>query len=429
MTEPTITQAASAAEQFAYITNTVDVALPEGQLLAQLERSIATQTPLRVKLGVDPTAPDVTLGWAVVFDLLRRFQEMGHTAVLIVGDFTAQVGDPSGKSATRRRLSDDEVNAHVDAVLPTIRSLLREDRLEIRRNSEWLGQLDMADVLEMTAGVTLSRIMDRDDFSTRWEANEPISMIELMYPLLQGTDSVAIEADVEIGGNDQLLNLLMGRDLQERAGQRPQSVATVPLLVGTDGVKKMSQSLGNYISVRDTADDMFGKTMSIPDELLPQWFRLAANAPESEVADLIAGLEDGTLHPGEEKRRLGRAIVDRFHGAGAGEEAESAFDRLFREGRAPDEVAEVVLADTTNEIWLPKVLSDADLVGSNGEARRLITQGAVKLDGAKVDNETIDRSVLMGAVVQVGKRRFVRFVEPGQSPKRQDTRGEPPPTE
>lgn len=412
MTQPTITPPDSAAEQFEYITNTVDVALPEGELLAQLERSIATRTPLRVKLGVDPTAPDVTLGWAVVFDLLRRFQEMGHIAVLIVGDFTAQVGDPSGKSATRRRLSDDEVNAHVDAVLPTVVSLLIEDRLEIRRNSEWLGQMDMADVLEMTAGVTLSRIMDRDDFSTRWDASEPISMIELMYPLLQGTDSVAIEADVEIGGNDQLLNLLMGRDLQERAGQRPQSVVTVPLLVGTDGVKKMSQSLGNYISVRDTADDMFGKTMSIPDELLAQWFRLAANASVSEIATLTAGLADGSLHPGEEKRRLGRAIVDRFHGIGAGQEAEAAFDKVFREGKAPDEVAEVELADDEAEIWLPKALSEAEIVASNGEARRLIEQGAVKLDGAKVNDETIDRSVLIGAVVQVGKRRFVRFVDP-----------------
>jgi tyrosyl-tRNA synthetase len=412
MTDPITHPFASAAQQFAHITNTVDVALPEGDLLVQLERSITTQTPLRVKLGVDPTAPDVTLGWAVVFDLLRRFQEMGHTAVLIVGDFTAQVGDPSGKSATRRRLTDDEVNAHVDAVLPTIASLLIEDQLEIRRNSEWLGQMDMADVLEMTAGVTLSRIMDRDDFASRWEANEPISMIELMYPLLQGTDSVAIEADVEIGGSDQLLNLLMGRDLQERSGQQPQSVATVPLLVGTDGVKKMSQSLGNYISVRDDANDMFGKTMSIPDELMPQWLRLAANAPESDVDAVVAGLADGTLHPGDEKRKLARAIVDKYHGDGSGAQAEAAFDRVFRQRKTPEEVAEVALPDDEGDIWLPKILSDADLAASNGEARRLISQGAVKIDGTKVDTETVDRSNLIGAVVQVGKRRFVRFIDP-----------------
>ncbi len=399
----------SAAEQFEHITRTVDVTLPEGSLLAQLERSIETGVPLRAKLGVDPTAPDVTLGWAVVFDLLRRFQEMGHIAVLILGDFTAQVGDPSGKSSTRTRLTDDEVNEHVDSCLPTIKSLLLEDRLEIRRNSEWLGTMDMADVLEMTAGVTVSRLMDRDDFATRWKASEPISMIELMYPLLQATDSVAIHADVEIGGNDQLLNLLMGRDLQERAGQNPQSVATVPLLVGTDGTKKMSQSLGNYISVRDEAAEMFGKTMSIPDEAMTQWFRLAAGATSHDVAEIERGLSDGSLHPGETKRRLARTIVDRYHGDGSGSEAEAAFDRLFKAHQVPDDVGTAVLGED-DPVWLPKALSDAGLVASNSEGRRMIAQGAVKIDGQKVVDDSLPRSALDGTVVQVGKRRFVRFV-------------------
>jgi tyrosyl-tRNA synthetase len=373
----------SATEQFDYITRTVDVTLPEGALL---------------------------LGWAVVFDLLRRFQEMGHTAVLILGDFTAQVGDPSGKSATRKRLSDEEVNEHVDSCLPTIRSLLLEERLEVRRNSEWLGAMDMADVLEMTAGVTVSRIMDRDDFATRWKASEPISMIELMYPLLQATDSVAIRADVEIGGNDQLLNLLMGRDLQERAGQRPQSVATVPLLVGTDGAKKMSQSLGNYISVRDDAAEMFGKTMSIPDELMPQWFRLAAGATIDEVAAIESGLGDGALHPGETKRKLASSIVERYHGAGAGSTAEAAFDQVFRSHETPDDVPVAKLGED-EPVWLPKALSEAGLVASNSEGRRMIAQGAVKVDGEKVSDDTMPRSKLLDSVVQVGKRRFVRFVE------------------
>ena len=399
----------SAAEQFEYITRTVDVTLPEGALLSQLERSIESGVPLRAKLGVDPTAPDVTLGWAVVFDLLRRFQEMGHTAVLILGDFTAQVGDPSGKSSTRRRLTDREVNEHVDACLPTIKSLLLSDRLEIRRNSEWLGTMDMADVLEMTAGVTVSRLMDRDDFATRWKANEPISMIEFMYPLLQATDSVAIRADVEIGGNDQLLNLLMGRDLQERGGQSPQSVATVPLLVGTDGAKKMSQSVGNYISVRDDAAEMFGKTMSIPDEAMAQWFRLAAGEAAQEVHRIEGGLADGSLHPGETKRTLARTIVDRYHGAGAGSDAEAAFDQVFRAHEIPDEVATVTLGEE-DPGWLPKALSDAGLVVSNSEGRRMIAQGAVRIDGHKVIDDSMPRSELDGVVVQVGKRRFVRFV-------------------
>lgn len=367
--------------------------------MRQLER----EEPLRVKLGVDPTAPDVTLGWAVVFDLLRRFQEVGHTAVLILGDFTAQVGDPSEKSSTRRRVSSEDVDAYVNACLPTIRSLLLEERLEIRRNSEWLAPMDMAGVLELTAKVTVSRLMDREDFSRRWKANEPISLIELMYPILQGTDSVAVNADVEIGGNDQLLNLLMGRDLQERAGQLPQSVATVPLLVGTDGVKKMSQSLGNYISVRSDANDMFGKTMSIPDELMPQWFRLAAGASDEEV-------ESGSTHPGELKRDLARRIVDKYHGEGAGREAEAAFDRIFKQRQTPSDVP---TADLPNDdpVWLPKALADANLVASNGEARRLIEQGAVKIDGRRVDDESIARHLLENATVQVGKRRFVKFVQ------------------
>jgi len=391
-------------EQFDYIMRTVDAALPDGELMRQLER----EKPLRVKLGVDPTAPDVTLGWAVVFDLLRRFQEMGHTAVLILGDFTAQVGDPSDKSSTRKRLSADEVDAYVEACLPTIRTLLLEERLEIRRNSEWLAPMDMADVLELTAKVTVSRLMDREDFSTRWKANEPISLIELMYPILQGTDSVAIHADVEIGGSDQLLNLLMGRDLQERAGQRPQSVATVPLLVGTDGVKKMSQSLGNYVSVREEPDEMFGKTMSIADEVMPQWFRLAAGADPDEVAEILDSLESGTAHPGGLKRDLARRVVEKYHGTGSGGEAEAAFDRLFVKKQAPFDVPTAALP-ADDPVWLPKALADADLVASNGEARRLIKQGAVKIDGHRIDDESISRSELVGSMVQVGKRRFVVF--------------------
>jgi tyrosyl-tRNA synthetase len=390
-------------EQFEYITRTVDVTLPEGALLAQLEG----EKPLRVKLGIDPTAPDVTLGWAVVFDLLRRFQEMGHTAVLILGDFTAQVGDPTDKSATRRRLSEDEVNGYIDAFLPTVESLLLPERLEIRRNSEWLGAMDMADVLEMTAQVTVSRLMDREDFSKRWRENEPISLIEFMYPLLQGTDSVAINADVEIGGNDQLLNLFMGRDLQQKAGQPGQSVATVPLLVGTDGVHKMSQSLGNYISVRDSAIDMFGKTMSIPDELMPQWFRLAAGATRDEVMEVESGLRDNSLHPGETKRRLSRAVAERYHGPDAARSAEESFNTVFRAKGVPEDIPTVHL-EATESVWLPALLCGAGLTKSNGEGRRLIAQGAVKIDGVRIDEETVDHADIVDHVIQVGKRRFVR---------------------
>jgi tyrosyl-tRNA synthetase len=392
-------------DQLARIMRTADVALPEGAL----ERQLGEGRPLRVKLGIDPTAPDVTLGWAVVFDLLRAFQDEGHTAVLILGDFTAQVGDPSGKASTRKRLSNDEVNAYADSCLPTVLSLLRDDNIEIRRNSEWLGAMDMHDVLELTSQITVSRIMDREDFAKRWRDQEPISMVELLYPLLQGSDSVAVEADVEIGGSDQLLNLLMGRDLQERAGQRPQSIVTAPLLVGTDGVNKMSQSLGNYISVRDDANEMFGKTMSIPDDAMPQWFRLAAGATTAEVAEISANLEGGTLHPGEAKRDLARRIADRYWGDGAGADAETAFDRLFRHGEAPSDVDEHALPADEDPVWLPGALSAAGLVPSNSEARRLIAQGAVKIDGVRVETESVPRERIVGRTTQVGKRRFVTF--------------------
>jgi tyrosyl-tRNA synthetase len=357
---------------------------------------------------VDPTAPDVTLGWAVVFALLRRFQEMGHTAVLIVGDFTAQVGDPSDKSETRKRLSALDVQTYADQLLPVITTQLLPDHLEVRYNSEWLGAMDMHEVLELTSEFTVARIMDRDDFSKRWAAHEPISMIEFMYPLLQGMDSVAVRSDVEIGGTDQLWNLLVGRDLQERRGQPGQVVATVPLLVGTDGVKKMSQSLGNYISVRDEPEDMFGKVMSIPDDVMPDWYRLAAGAARSEVEQLERGLADGTVHPGEAKRELGRRIVAIHHDGDAAERAEAAFDRLFRAHQVPDDVpTHTVSAD--GEVSLPAILADAEVVASRSEGRRMIKQGAVKISGERVDSEFVDVSLLEDSVIQVGKRRFVRI--------------------
>jgi len=396
-----------AAEQYAHLTRTTEVTLPEGELLARLEEG----RPLRVKLGVDPTAPDVTLGWAVVFDLLRRFQELGHTAVLILGDFTAQVGDPSQRGETRRRLAAEEVGGYVSRCLPVIRELLLPEHLEIRRNSEWLARMDMHDVLDLTAKVTVARIMDREDFTRRWEAHEPISMIEFLYPLLQGMDSVAVHADVEIGGADQLWNLLVGRELQERYGQRPQCVATVPLLVGTDGRRKMSQSFGNYVSVRDPAPEMFGKVMSLPDEAMPEWFLLAAAADPSEVEGIAAGLRDGTRHPGATKRELARRVVARYWGEDAAREAEAAFDRVFVAKEAPAEVPLFPLPDG-DPVWLPGLLAGAGLVASNGEGRRLVAQGAVRVAGRKVAEEHLARSELEGRVVRVGKRRFARFATP-----------------
>jgi tyrosyl-tRNA synthetase len=392
-------------EQLAYLTEGADTVLPEDELLERLRLG----RPLRAKLGVDPTAPDVTLGWAVVFERLRRFQECGHTAVLIVGDFTAQVGDPSGKNETRRRLGAEEVGGYVSGVVDTIRELLLEKNLEIRHNSEWLASMDMHDVLDLTSQFTISRIMDREDFSKRWDAHEPISMIEFMYPLLQGMDSVAVGADIELGGSDQLFNNLVGRDLQERRGHRGQMVMTVPLLVGTDGVKKMSQSLGNYISVKDPPEEMFGKTMSIPDDLMGQWFALAAYLPAAEVAEIEKGLAAGVLHPGETKRRLAREIVARYWGIEAAAAAEAHFDRLFKEHGAPEEIDTFPLP-AGDSVWVPGLLCAAGLVSSNSEGRRMVAQGAVKINGVRIGGDSVSRSEVMNAVLQVGKRRFLRLV-------------------
>jgi tyrosyl-tRNA synthetase len=398
--------ARTAHDQLGYLTDGIDTLLPEGELLERLVEG----RPLRVKLGVDPTAPDVTLGWAVVFDRLRRFQECGHTAVLIIGDFTAQVGDPSGRSETRKRLDAAEVGENVSGVVETIQELLLPDRLEIRPNSEWLGAMTMHDVLDLTAQFTISRIMDREDFSMRWEGHQPISMIEFMYPLLQAMDSVAVQADLELGGSDQLFNLLVGRDLQERRGQRGQMVMTVPLLVGTDGTRKMSQSYDNYISVKDDPAEMFGKTMSIPDELMGQWFALAAGMPAAEVGELVESLAAGRLHPGETKRRLARDIVARYWGGEEAQRAEASFDALFKRHEIPDDAPEFVLG-SEDPVRLPLLMREAGLVTSNSEGRRMLAQGAVKVDGVKVASEEIPRAEVAGKVLQVGKRRFARLTD------------------
>lgn len=382
----------------------VDAFLPQGELAAR----IAEGRPLRVKLGLDPTAPSVTLGWAVVLRKLRRFQDLGHTAVLIVGDFTARVGDPSGRSETRKPLAKAEVDSHAAAVLGCFRRILSEDNLEIRRNSEWLAGLDMAGVLRLTAAATLAQMLERDDFSKRFRAEQPISMTEFMYPLLQAYDSVAVEADIEMGGADQLFNLLMGRQVQQRFGQRPQMVLTTPLLVGTDGRMKMSQSAGNYIGIDEPPDEMFGKTMSIPDGAMPQWLRLASGLGREAVERLTDGLAAGDAHPGEVKRALARSIADLYHGAGAGRRAEAVFDRRFRAHQAPEDMPVHALG-AEDPVYLPALLAAAGLVQSNSEGRRMIAQGAVRLEGTPVEDDLLPRTALAGAALSVGRRRYVRL--------------------
>ncbi len=374
-----------------------------------LEEKLESGRPLRVKLGLDPTAPAVTLGWAVVLRKLRHFQEHGHTAVLIVGDFTAQVGDPSGKTATRRRLGRDEVQGYADTLLGQFSKILLPDNLEIRYNSEWLSSFDMYGMLELTSKATVAQMLERSDFANRYESGNPISVMEFMYPLLQGYDSVAVEADIELGGTDQLWNLMMGRSIQQRYGAEPQVAMTMPLLLGTDGSEKMSQSLGNYIGITESPEEMFGKTMSIPDPLMSQWFELATDLPLERVAEIRQGLSDGSVHPGETKRLLARSIIELYHSSDDAVAAEAAFDQVFRQGAVPDEIDEFTLPDE-NPVSVPHLVNAAGLSKSIGEARRLLDQGAIKVDGEKVTDGERARDQLSGKVLQVGKRRFVRLV-------------------
>ena len=382
----------------------------------ELERKLSLGRPLRVKLGLDPTAPVVTLGWAVVLHKLRQFQDAGHTAVLIVGDFTAQVGDPSGKTETRPRLSEEEVRGYAERLLDQFWKILDPERTEVRYNAEWLEPMGMEAILRLTASTTVARMLERDDFAKRYAQGKPISIMEFLYPLLQGMDSVAVEADVELGGRDQTFNLLVGRDLQRAYEQEPQVALTTPLLVGTDGVQKMSQSVGNYIGITDPPDEMFGKLARVPDELIGDYRLLTLDffrdPPEAERVE--KGLADGSLDPWAEKRRLAREVVDLYQGGGAGAAAEARFDRVHRERELPEEIPEVAIPPDVivgESVYLPALLALLGLADSNSHARRLIEQGGVRLGGEPVNGDALELPVaeLRGRVLQVGRRGFARL--------------------
>jgi tyrosyl-tRNA synthetase len=379
-------------EHLTIYRNAVDVIPRE-----ELDRRLAGGETLRVKLGIDPTAPDIHLGFAVVLKELRAFQDLGHTAVLVIGDYTARVGDPSGRSKTRPILSLGQIEENTRTYLEQAYVILDRDRTEVRHNSEWLAPLTMADLIELTRATTVARILERDDFSKRFAANDQITLTELLYPLMQAYDSVAIEADVEIGGTDQLYNLLMGRQVMEYYGKRPQCVVTTPLLVGTDGRIKMSKSVGNYIGVTDPPGEMFGKLMSIPDPLMHDYYSLLLGRPVPEG------------EPVEQKRELARSLVSKFHGEPAVAGAEELFDALVRR-EVPDDAPEVRLPDD-EEIWIVDLITHSGFAGTNGEARRFIKGGAVRVGGSVVRDERLSLSSkeLEGQVLQVGKRRYARL--------------------
>ncbi|HEX3319015.1 MAG TPA: tyrosine--tRNA ligase [Solirubrobacteraceae bacterium] len=375
--------------------NTVD-SLPEGALAEKLARAREAGRPLRVKLGIDPTAPDIHLGHTVVLQKLREFQDAGHVVVLIVGDYTGRVGDPSGRSKTRPVLSGEEIDRNAETFRRQAGRVLSGERLEVRHNGEWLD-MPAADLFRLARTATVAQILERDDFAKRYRAGEPISVLELLYPILQGYDSVAVDADVELGGTDQTFNLLLGRDVQRAYGRPEQAVLTVPLLPGTDGVEKMSKSLGNDIGVTDPPEEMYGKTMSMPDSALPTWWNLLLGEPPPP-----------DLGPREAKRALARRLVERFHGSEAAAAGEAHFDQVVVAHGAPDDVPEADFAAADGTAHLPAVLADAFGL-SRSEARRLIAQGGVRLDGEALEEVDVPADRLDGAVLQAGRRRFVRL--------------------
>jgi tyrosyl-tRNA synthetase len=380
------------ADLAALTRNAVKV-LPEGEL----ERKLALGRPLRVKLGIDPTARDIHIGNAIPLQRMRAFQDQGHTGILIVGDYTARVGDPSGRSKERRVLSDAQIDENAARYFEQALRILDRDRTELRFNSEWLGNLDFAEILRLTRTITVSRLLERNDFERRFRENQPISVSEFLYPLMQGYDSVAIQADVELGGTDQEYNLLTGRDIQLAYDQEPQLILTTPLIQGPNGTQKMSASLDNYIGIAEPPQEMYGKAMSAVDELMPDYYRLCLEADEPPPADPYAA-----------KREFARRLVERWHGAEAAAAAEAGFDRMFKEKRATDDAPVLDLPDG-DPVHVPAFLADHGLAGSRGEARRLISQGGVRLDGEPLGAGELDvpRARMAGTELRVG-RRFAR---------------------
>jgi tyrosyl-tRNA synthetase len=383
-------------EQAAHLARNAVDALPEGGLAAKLAQAEAEGRPLRVKLGIDPTAPDIHLGFTVVLQKLREFQDAGHVVVLIVGDYTARVGDPSGRSATRPVLSGEEIDRNALTFQQQAMLVLDPERLEVRRNGEWLD-MPTEELFRLARTTTVARILERDDFAKRYATRTPISILELLYPLLQGYDSVAVDADVELGGTDQTFNLLLGRDVQQAYGKPEQVILTTPILPGTDGERKMSKSLGNYIGVTEPPEEMYGKTMRLPDEAMGEWYRLL----------LDEGLPAG-VPARDAKRALARRIVERFHGSEAAGEAERHFDRLHVEHRPPEEIEEAAFSADGDDVHLPALIADL-FGGSRSDARRLLAQGGVRLDGEPVAAVDLPAGDLDGRVLQVGRRRFRRL--------------------
>lgn len=396
----------SAAEQYEILAENTAEIIVEEEFKKKLEKSVAENKPLRCKLGIDPSAPDLHLGHAVVLHKLRQFQDLGHHIIIILGDFTGMVGDPTGRSETRKQLTREEVLANAKTYQEQIFLILDPEKTEMVFNSEWLAKLTFADVIQLASTLTVARMMEREDFHQRYKENIAISIHEFFYPLMQGYDSIAIKADIEFGATEQKFNLLMGRHLQREYGHEPQVAFTMPILVGLDGVQKMSKSLGNYIGITEEPDQIYGKAMSIADDLMPEYYNLATALPSAEVSSILTEVKSGKMHPRDAKMRLAKEIVALYHGSQAAENAEERFKQVFQKGQIPEEMPTF---EYTAPAGIIDVLVGSGLTSSKSEARRMIQQNGVKLDGETV--ESIDQELAddKEQVLQVGKRKFARI--------------------
>ncbi|HOW56129.1 MAG TPA: tyrosine--tRNA ligase [Syntrophorhabdaceae bacterium] len=395
-------------EQVAVIKRGAVDLVNEEELRKKLARSEAEKRPLRVKLGLDPTAPDLHLGHTVVLQKLKQFQDLGHIAIFLIGDFTGMIGDPTGRIETRPALTKEEILANAETYKKQVFKILDPERTEVRYNSEWFEKINAADMIRLCAQYTMARIMEREDFRNRYQNNLPISIHEFLYPLVQGYDSVALKADVELGGHDQIFNLFVGRDIQRSYGQESQVLVTVPLLEGTDGVNKMSKSYGNYVGIDETPDDMFGKLMSISDELMLKYYELLSDITLEELKVLKGRISDGTLHPKQAKVDFAKEIITRFHSNGAARAAHENFEKMFRDKEVPDDIETMTMDRQEAGDWLPKFLVNTGLVPSTSEGKRMIKQGGVTINGNKVGSEEIPGGDEL--VIKVGKRKFKKVI-------------------
>jgi len=396
------------AEQMAIIKRGTVEILVEKELEEKLANSIKTGVPLRIKAGFDPTAPDLHLGHTVLLQKLRQFQQLGHEVCFLIGDFTGMIGDPTGKSETRKALTREDVLRNAETYKEQVFKVLDPEKTRVVFNSDWLATMSATDMIALAAKYTVARMLERDDFGKRYANQLPISIHEFLYPLIQGYDSVALQADVELRGTDQKFNLLVGRELQREWGQRPQSVLTMPLLEGLDGINKMSKSLGNYIGINEPADEIFGKIMSVSDQLMIRYYELLSDMSLAGLEELKRDLKSGSIHPMEAKKQLGREIVTRYHGTAAAVAAEEHFVSRFRDNQVPDDMPEFTFAPDGAATLLCKLLASAGIVPSNSEGRRAIKQGGVKVNGEKITDENLEIACQGEYIIQVGKRRFAK---------------------